>query len=211
MKKVLLEPKSGPSPVLAAFPTIMAGTLVNGQPDFVTIAWTGVGASSPPTITIALQHQRHSLKGIRANMNFSVNIPSTDIMTETDYCGIASGATADKAKDCKFQVFYGKLATAPFIQECPINHACEVVQILNLGSHELIVGRIIETYVNDDCLTRGLVDPLKVKPIFFAGFGYFELGKKIGDPFHSGVAINPKSKMETLTELGVKKEERATG
>ena len=206
MKKVLLEPKSGPSPVLVGCPTIMAGTLVNGQPDFVTIAWTGVAASSPPSITIALQHHRHSLKGIRQNMNFSVNIPSGGIMKETDYCGIASGASADKAKDCNFKVFYGKLATAPFIEECPVNHACEVVQILNLGSHELIVGRIIETYVNEDCLTRGFVDATKVKPFIFTGFGYFALGERIGDPFRSGVSINPKSKLETLTELGMKKE-----
>ncbi|HSW56917.1 MAG TPA: flavin reductase family protein [Dehalococcoidales bacterium] len=208
MKKILLQTKAGPSPVLAGFPTIMAGTVVNGQPDFVTIAWTGVAASSPPSITIALQHHRHSLKGIRQHMNFSVNIPSTDIVKETDYCGIASGASADKAQDCKFNVFYGKLPTAPFIQECPVNHACEVVQILNLGSHELIVGRIIETFVNEDCLTRGFVDPIKVRPFFFAGFGYYALGEKVGDAFRSGIAVNPASKLETLTELGIKKEEK---
>lgn len=206
MKKVLLEPKAGPSPILAAYPTIMAGTMVDGQPDFVTIAWTGVAASTPPSITIALQHHRHSLKGIRQHMSFSVNIPSTDIVKETDYCGIASGASANKVEDCKFKVFYGKLQTAPFIEECPVNHACEVVQILNLGSHELIVGRIIETFVNEDCLTRGFVDPAKVKPFFFSGFGYFALGEKVGDAFRSGVSVNPKSKLETLTELGLKKE-----
>jgi flavin reductase (DIM6/NTAB) family NADH-FMN oxidoreductase RutF len=186
MKKVLLEPKAGPSPILPGYPTIMAGTLVNGQADFVTIAWTGVAASAPPSISVALQHHRHSLKGIRQNMTFSVNIPSIAILKETDYCGTVSGATTDKVKDCQFTVFYGKIATAPFIEQCPVNHACEVVQILNLGSHELIVGRILETYVDEDCLTRGLVDPLKVKPFFFSGFGYFALGEKVGDPFRSG-------------------------
>jgi flavin reductase (DIM6/NTAB) family NADH-FMN oxidoreductase RutF len=186
MTKVLLETKAGPSPILPGYPTILAGTLVNGEVDFVTVAWTGVAASTPPSISIALQHHRHSLKSIRQNMTFSVNIPSIAILKETDYCGLVSGANADNSKECRFKVFYGKTATAPLIEQCPLNHACEVVQILNLGSHELIVGRIVETFVDEDCLVRGQVDPLKVKPFFFSGFGYFGLGEKVGDPFRSG-------------------------
>jgi flavin reductase (DIM6/NTAB) family NADH-FMN oxidoreductase RutF len=193
MTKIKME--TGKMLTLPACPTVMVGSLVDGQADFATVAWTGVAASSPPTICISLQHHRHSLTGIRRNMVFSVNIPSTDLINETDYCGITSGSGTDKVKDCNYKVFYGKIAGAPLIKECAINHACEVVQILNLGSHELIVGRIAETFVNEDCLTEGYVDPIKVKPFFFAGFSYFALGKKVGEPFRSGKVINPKSGM----------------
>jgi flavin reductase (DIM6/NTAB) family NADH-FMN oxidoreductase RutF len=196
MTKIKIE--AGKVLTLPACPTVLAGALVEGLADFATVAWTGVAASSPPAITISLQHPRHSLAGIRRNMTFSVNIPSVDILNETDYCGITSGSNTDKVKDCNFKVFYGKLTGAPFIQECPVNHACEVVQILNLGSHELIVGRIVETFVSEDCLTNGFVDPVKVKPFFFAGFNYFALGEKVGDPFRSGAAVKPQSGNETL-------------
>jgi flavin reductase (DIM6/NTAB) family NADH-FMN oxidoreductase RutF len=201
MKKVILEPGVGPSPILGAYPTVMVGTLVNGKPDFTTVAWTGVGASVPPTVTVALQHHRHSLKGIRQNMNFSVNIASADLVKEMDYCGIVSGASEDKVQDCHYSVFYGKLENVPFIEQCPINHSCEVVQITNLGSHELIIGRIVETHVSEDCLTNGRPDASKVKPILYAGRGYYVLGEHIGDAFSSGKAINPGAKMETLKEL----------
>ena len=130
MAKILLEPKAGPLPILGFYPTIMIGVDVEDKPDFTTVAWTGVAASVPPSITIALQHHRHSLKGVRQHMVFSVNIPSADLVKETDYCGLASGARVDKAADCCFTVFYGKVKHAPFIEQCPINHACEVVQIL---------------------------------------------------------------------------------
>jgi flavin reductase (DIM6/NTAB) family NADH-FMN oxidoreductase RutF len=201
MGKVKLEPKAGPLPLLGFYPTIMIGTNVDGKPDFTTVAWTGVAASVPPSITIALQHQRHSLKGIRQNMAFSVNIPSVDLVRETDYCGLASGARVDKAEDCRFTVFYGKLKTVPLIEQCPINHACEVVQILNLGSHELIVGRIVESYASEDCLVDGRPDPTKVKPFLFAGFGYYSVGEYLGKAFHCGIDINPKAKLDTLDEL----------
>jgi flavin reductase (DIM6/NTAB) family NADH-FMN oxidoreductase RutF len=201
MAKIKLEPKGGPMPILGFYPTIMIGANVDGKPDFTTVAWTGVAASVPPHITIALQHHRYSLKGVRQNMSFSVNIPSAAQVKETDYCGLASGARVDKTADCGFSVFYGKLKNVPFIEQCPINHGCEVVQILNLGSHELIVGRIVESHVSEECMTNGMPDPAKVNPFLFAGLGYYRIGEYLGDAFRCGIAINPKAKLDTLDEI----------
>jgi flavin reductase (DIM6/NTAB) family NADH-FMN oxidoreductase RutF len=201
MAKMKLEPKAGPLPILGFYPTIMIGINVDGKPDFTTVAWTGVAASVPPHITIALQHHRYSLKGVRQHMSFSVNIPSAVQVKETDYCGLASGARVDKTADCGFSVFYGKLKNVPFIEQCPINHGCEVVQILNLGSHELIVGRIVESHVSEECMTNGMPDPAKVNPILFAGLGYYRIGEYLGDAFRCGIGINPKAKLDTLDEI----------
>ncbi len=196
MGKVKLEQGTGPVPILAAYPVVMAGSLVDGKPDFATAAWTGVAASIPPAITVALQHHRYSLKGIRQNMTFSVNIPSLDQIKETDYCGITTGAKTDKGKDCGYSIFFGKLETAPLIQQCPVNHVCEVVQMLNLGSHELIVGRIVETFISEDCLTEGRPDSVKMKPFFFANGNYYSLGEHQGSAFRVGNSINPTAKRD---------------
>jgi len=201
MGKILLRPKAGPLPILGFYPTIMIGVDVEDKPDFTTVAWTGVAASVPPSITIALQHHRHSLKGVRQHMVFSVNIPSAELVRETDYCGMASGRRIDKAADCCFSVFYGKVKHAPFIEQCPINHSCEVVQILNLGSHELIVGKIVESHASEECLTDGRPDPAKVNPFLFAGFGYYTVGQPIGNAFCCGKEINPQARLDTLEEL----------
>jgi flavin reductase (DIM6/NTAB) family NADH-FMN oxidoreductase RutF len=201
MTKRKLESKAGPLPILGCYPTILIGVNVDGKPDFTTVAWTGVAASVPPSITIALQHHRHSLKGVRQHMCFSVNIPSAGLVKQTDYCGLASGASVDKAADCGFSVFHGKLLNAPMIEQCPINHACEVVQILNLGSHELIVGKIVETHASEECLVDGRPDPAKVDPILFAGIGYVRIGEYLGDAFRCGIEINSKAKLDTLEEI----------
>ncbi len=42
-------------------------------------------------------------------MTFSANIPSTDLASETDYCGIVSGSGVNKVEICRFKIFYGKL------------------------------------------------------------------------------------------------------
>ena len=191
-----MESGKGPLPILGVNPLVIVGAQVDGKPDFATLAWTGVACSAPPCISIALQPHRHSLKGIRQNMAFSINIPSTDMVKETDYCGIVSGAVEDKVKDCHFTLFYGENRNAPFIGECPVNHACAVIQILNLGSHVLVVGRIVETHVSSDCLTQGRPDTAKIKPLLTAGMNYYGIdARNLGVAFQVGKTIKPGAQL----------------
>jgi flavin reductase (DIM6/NTAB) family NADH-FMN oxidoreductase RutF len=185
MKKM----KMGPIPMLWAHPTTLVGADVDGKPDFAAVAWAGVAANTPPAVSIALQHPRYSLKGIRQNLTFSVNIPSRELVKEADYCGLISGSKTDKVKDCKFKVFYGKTPRAPLIEQCPINLECEVRHILNMGSHALVIGEVMETHVSEDCLTEGKPDPEKIDPFIFIGYpkgSYYRLGEFLADAFSIG-------------------------
>jgi len=181
--------KFGPQPMLWPHPTTLVGSHVDGKPDFAAVAWTGVAASTPPAITIALQHHRYSLKGIYQNKTFSINIPSRELVKETDYCGLVSGTKTDKVKDCGFKVFYGNLNTAPLIEQCPINLELEVLHILNMGSHALVVGEVVETHVSEDCLTEGQPDMDKVKPFAFGPGKYYTVGEYFADAFKIGWEI----------------------
>ncbi len=186
--------KLGPMPLIWPHPTVLVGANVDDKPDFAAVAWTGVAASNPSSVTIALQPHRHSLKGIYQNRNFSVNIPSRDQVKEADYCGLVSGKDTDKVADCKFEVFYGSLKTAPLIGQCPVNLECEVSHILNLGSHHLIVGKVIEVYVSADCMDGERPDIAKIKPFAFGPGKYYEIGAPFADAFKVGWEINPKMK-----------------
>jgi flavin reductase (DIM6/NTAB) family NADH-FMN oxidoreductase RutF len=186
--------KLGPQPMIWPHPTVLVGANVDGKPDFAAVAWAGVAAGSPPSVAIGLQPHRYSLKGIYQNRTFSVNIPSADLVKETDYCGLVSGADTDKVKDCKFKVFYGNLNTAPLIEQCPINLECEVSHLLNLGSHILVIGKVIETYFSEDCLTDDKPDIKKVKPFAFGPGGYLAIGEVIAEAFKVGREIKGKPK-----------------
>jgi flavin reductase (DIM6/NTAB) family NADH-FMN oxidoreductase RutF len=184
----------GPQPMIWPHPTVLVGANVDGKPDFTAVAWTGVAASNPASVTIALQPHRYSLKGIYQNRTFSVNVPSVEQVKEADYCGLVSGRDTDKVKDCKFKVFYGNLKTAPLIEQCPINLECEVSHILVLGSHTLVVGKVVETYINEECLTDGRPDLSKVKPFAFGPMKYYPIGEAFADAFKVGWEIKPKVK-----------------
>ena len=160
MKKAI-----GPQTLLYPMPAVLVGALVNGKPNFMTAAWCGIAASKPPAISVGLQKPRFTLEGISANSTFSINIPSADLVEKVDYCGIYSGHKIDKSEI--FKVDYGKLNTAPLIQECPVNLECQVIHSLDLGSHILFIGEISETYVNEDCLTGEKADPTKIDPLIY--------------------------------------------
>jgi flavin reductase (DIM6/NTAB) family NADH-FMN oxidoreductase RutF len=156
------------------------------------VAFSGVAAHHPPTITISLQPHRYSLKGIKQNMTFSANIPSVAQLKEADYCGLVSGSITDKAADCGFKIFYGGLNTAPLIEQCPVNHVCQVLHILSLGSHELIIGKIIETYISEDSITNGKLDIDKARPVIsIPGAKYCIIGDQAGKSFSMGITVNP--------------------
>ncbi len=179
MTKILM----GPQTLIYPMPALLVGANVNGKPNFMTVAWGGIANSEPPMISVAIRHQRHTLRGIRQTLNFSVNVPSTDLVRETDYCGIISGSQNNKVEVCKFKVFYGKLGTAPLIEQCPVNLECRAVHILNLGTHSLIIGRIEETHITESCLTEGKPDINKIHPLIYARAPdgqYLDFGEIIG-------------------------------
>lgn len=190
MPKVTL----GPRTLLYPLPTVLVGANVGGKPNFMAAAWCGIVNSVPPMLSVSLQHSRYTLKGIMENQTFSINIPSLDQVNETDYCGTASGSKTDKVADCRFRIFFGKLGTAPLIDQCPVNLECRVAQMLDLGSHVCVLGKIEEVYINDSCLTNGEPDSDKIRPFLRAagaGNNYREFGKPVGEAFGSGKQIKP--------------------
>ncbi len=191
MSKILM----GPQTLIYPMPSLLVGANIDGKPNFMTVAWGGIANSEPPMISVAIRPHRYTHKGISQNLTFSVNVPSTDLVREVDYCGLVSGAKTNKAEVCQFKVFYGKLNNAPLIEQCPINLECKVVHILDLGSHSLIVGRVEETYVSDSCLTNGKPDVNKIKPIIYAidpVRQYLALGQVIAKAYSIGQELKAR-------------------
>jgi flavin reductase (DIM6/NTAB) family NADH-FMN oxidoreductase RutF len=173
-------------------PTVLVGTEVDGKANFLAIAWCGVACSQPPMVSVAIQPIRHSMKGIQQNLAFSVNVPSVDQVREADYCGIRSGSKVDKVDVCGFDLFYGTVEAAPMITQFPVNLECRVAHMLHLGTHWLIVGRVEETHVSDDCLTDGRPDVERIRPFIFAtspSARYYSYGENIARAFNVGLEM----------------------
>lgn len=143
---------------------VLVGTNIDGKPNYITIAM--VGWLCYDTISVSVAHKQYSNAGIKENGTFSVNQPSASIVKEVDYCGVFSGRKVDKS--VLFENFYGKLETAPMIKECPVNLECRVIQTIERPVYTVFIGEVIESYVDENCLTDGIPDASKVDPILFS-------------------------------------------
>jgi len=184
--------KVGPQPLVFPMPAFLIGANVEGKANFMTAAWSGIACGEPPMISVAIRHPRYTLKGMQENMTFSVNVPSADQVTEVDFCGIKSGTKVDKVSACKFKVFYGKVETAPMVEQCPVNLECRIEHMLDLGSHVLVVGKIEEVHVSSNCFTADHPDVKKIRPILWTTLPanvYQELGEVVGKAFKIGLDL----------------------
>ena len=165
--------------LLSPLPVVLVGAMVKGRPNYLVI-----GYISPfnfgKHIFFSLYKKRHTSTGIHVTKTFSVNIPSENLLAETNICGSKSGRDVDKAS--LFENFYGELKTAPMIQQCPITIECEVVEILDYDPNEGIIGRVVKSYADPQYLTDAKLDWRKVHPIIWAtggDFNYYRLGERI--------------------------------
>jgi len=185
MKKQLLEPTLSTFPM----PVVLIGTIVNNKPNFINVAWVNIACRKPVSIVAAINHSRHSLKGIQENKTFSVNMPSADLLKKTDFCGIYSGRNTDKST--LFDLHYGDSKTAPLIEACPLNLECKLTNSLDIGTHILVIGEVMHTYAAENILNdNNEIDPAKINPILYVPAGpageYYALGQQIGHAFHDG-------------------------
>ena len=171
-----------PQCLIPVRPIFIVGSNVASQANFLEVGGGGLVSSNPPMVAIPLQHDRYTLKGIMENRTFSLSIPSVELAREADYCGIVSGAKRDKVKDCNFSIFYGKLGTAPMIEQCPINMECAVVHILGSNSHLIVIGRIEGTYISQELTAEEKPNWNRISPLlWFREKGeYVAIGHTIG-------------------------------
>jgi flavin reductase (DIM6/NTAB) family NADH-FMN oxidoreductase RutF len=143
-------------------PVSLVGSLIEGRPNFMAVAWLSRVNYMPPIIAVALNQRHHTPKGIQENQAFSVNFPGADLMEKVDYCGLVSGRETDKSGI--FQTFYGDLKTAPMIQECPLCLECKLLQVVPLPTNNLFLGEIVGAYTEEIYLTDGKPDIQKMNP-----------------------------------------------
>lgn len=184
MKKSL-----GPRPMAFPLPAFLVGTYdENGKPNIMTAAWGGVAASEPPCLSVSIQPPRWTHEAIVKNQAFTVSIPDSKLAAATDFAGLVSGRKHDKFKEAGLTAVKSELVNAPYVAECPVIIECELYKSLEVGSHTLFIGRIIDVKADQSIsFEHERLDMAKVDPIVFNTRGdYHQVGPSLGPAFNIG-------------------------
>jgi flavin reductase (DIM6/NTAB) family NADH-FMN oxidoreductase RutF len=176
-------------------PMTLIGADLPSGPNFMPVAWVNRVQFNPPRVAAGMGKPHATNAGIREHREFSINIPSVDMVAVTDWCGLQSaGRGADKS--VPFEVVRGSLEHAPMITECPLSLECRVTQVVDLGSHELFIADIVATWTEERFLDEaGKPDITKVRPftLSMTDNRYWAVGELLGDAWSIGRSYEPPS------------------
>ena len=178
MAKIEKSLAGAPFPTPVALVTTTNGT---GQSNIITLAWVGIVCSSPFMVGVSIRPSRYSHKLLGEVPELVINIPTENILRQTDFCGTVSGRETNKFSATGFTAASAAIVKPPLIAECPINLEGTVDKILPLGTHDLFICKIVASHIDEALLDKtGKVDTARIKPFVYLATDYWSLNQKIG-------------------------------
>jgi len=114
-----------------------------------------------------------------------------------DRCGIVSGRKLDKFAKFQLTPVPAEKVRPPLIAECPINIGCRVLEIQEVGDHDLFLGEAVVEHVVEEALDehgRILVDKLDL--LCYMHSEYWSCGRKLSRHGFSR-KLAPNNSMQT--------------
>lgn len=188
MSKVIWKPGTFIYPL----PVVMVTCGNMEKSNIITVAWTGIINSDKPMCYISVRKERFSHDIIKNTGEFVINLTNQKLVYATDWCGVKTGARVDKFKKMKLTKEKAKFVKCPLIKESVASLECKVIEIKELGSHDMFLAEILsidadEKYIDE----KGAFDITKCDLITYANGKYFTLGKQVGK---FGYSVQKKKK-----------------
>ena len=164
----------------------------NGRPNIMVAAWGGICSTEPPCIAISLQKSRLTYTNIMECKAFTINIPSKQHLTQTDYLGIVSGKNADKFSLTGLTPVSSQVVNAPYVKEFSLVLECKLLHTMEIGLHTQFIGQIMDVKADEDVLgDTGLPIAGKVNPLISSASdrAYYALGEYLGQAYSVGSTL----------------------
>ena len=168
---------------------IIASYGEDGTPNAMNAAWAGECSRHEICFNIG---DHKTTANIVAKRAFTVSPADAAHVVEADYFGIATGNKVDKAAASKLTFTRSEFVDAPVIEEFPLTMECEVTDIQGDEHGARVVGRILNTRVDESVLDdEGRVDFSKMRPIVYDSTRriYRVVGEEVGGAWDAGKAL----------------------
>jgi flavin reductase (DIM6/NTAB) family NADH-FMN oxidoreductase RutF len=131
---------------------------------------------------VSIRKERHSHEIISRTKEFVINVTTEELARATDWCGVRSGRDYNKFKEMHLTPEQGQVVKAPLIAESPLNIECQVVEVKELGSHDMFIANVVA--VNGDTKfydpSTGQFQLNQADLITYSHGKYYSIGEKIG-------------------------------
>ena len=179
-------------PYLFPMPTYMIGTYnEDDSVDVMMMAWGGICAEDMVALNLEAEHK--TVTNLETRKAFTLAVPGTDTLRESDFFGIAtSNKMVDKFERSGLHAIKSENVDAPIITEYPLTLECEVVEMQTQPyGLRVLINVVADEKVLDE---NGKIDAGKLHAFAFDQMqnGYYAIGEKIGQAWHSGADLMKK-------------------
>lgn len=182
-------------PYLFPMPTYMIGTYNEDDTvDVMMMAWGGICAEDMVALNLEAEHK--TVANIETRKAFTLAVPGTDTLRESDFFGIATAnKMADKFERSGLHAARSERVDAPVITEYPITLECQVIEMQSQPYGLRVLGKIVNVIADEKVLDEaGNIDVSKIHAFAFDQMqnGYYAIGEKVGQAWHSGADLMKK-------------------
>lgn len=128
---------------------IICSISINGKINIMACSWITPISDEPPLIAISLWSKGYTHKLIDETGEFTVNIPSINLLDKVWLAGTKSGSKIDKVKLLKLSLKESKKVKPPIIDECIGNLECKVRNKIVINEQILYIAEILKAYIEE--------------------------------------------------------------
>ena len=182
----------GVQPYLYPMPTYMIGTYNEDDTvDVMMMAWGGICAED--MVALNLEEDHKTVANLKSRKAFTLSVPGTDTIKESDFFGIASAnKVADKFARSGLHAEKSSRVDAPIVTEYPLTLECEVVEFQQQPYGLRVLGKIVNVLADEKVLDeKGKIDAGKLNAFAFDQMrhGYYALGELVGKAWNAGAPL----------------------
>ncbi len=172
-------------------PVLMIATYnEDGSVDVMNAAWGTMLERNQVILNLTETHK--TVKNIKERKAFTVSIADAAHVVEADYFGVVSGNnTPDKFEKSGLTTTKSELVDAPIINEFPLCMECEFIQYQDGEYGCGVIGKVVNTTVDESVMNGDTVDIEKVAAIAFDPYthGYYKVTERVGNAFKDGLQL----------------------
>ena len=162
----------------------------DGTIDVMNAAWGTI--LDRERVALNLTETHRTVENIKHRKGFVVHIADAAHVVEADWFGLVS-AKKEKDKFAKsgLTATRSTLVDAPVINELPIAMECEFIEYQDGDTGMGVIGRVLQTSVEDTNMKDGKVDIDSLRAIAFDPYthGYYLVAGRVGDAFKDGMKL----------------------
>ena len=140
----------------------------DGRVNGMTAAWAMPVSARPPLICVSIAPKRYTYGLIKETGEFTVNVLTSDMVSEAHYFGTVSGREEDKFSRSRLTLLDGSKISTPIVREAAAALECRLYSEHEAGDHVLVIGEVVAAWAKPEVFT-GTYEPDRISLLLHLG------------------------------------------